>query len=191
MSKIEKPLILMVDDNPKNLQFLGNLLLNEGYEPAATLSGVKALEFLEKKIPDLILLDVMMQGMDGFEVCRKLKENKKTKHIPVIFLTAKTSVENIAKGFESGGVDYVTKPFHTIELLARVKTHIEMKILKGLIPICSKCKCIRDDEGLWKQVEEYFTRHSNTEFTHGLCPDCLKELYGDQEWYKKNLGNDK
>jgi DNA-binding response OmpR family regulator len=81
---------------------------------------------------DLVLLDVMMPEMDGYAVCERLKVNLGTKHIPVIFLTAKTKVEDIVQGFEVGGVDYVTKPFNKVELLARVKTHIELKTLRGI-----------------------------------------------------------
>ncbi|MCP4350306.1 MAG: response regulator [Desulfobacterales bacterium] len=185
MNSKEKPLILIVDDNPQNLQFLGSLLADKGYEPAVALNGVKALDFIDRKKPDLILLDIMMPEMDGYEVCRRLKANIYTKHVPVIFLTAKTGTDDIIKGFEAGGVDYVTKPFNQAELLARIKTHVEMKILKGLIPICSHCKKVRDDEGYWRQIEGYIRKHSGSEFSHGICPICADELYGDQEWYKK------
>ncbi|MBU2512250.1 response regulator [bacterium] len=185
MNQTDKPLILIVDDNPKNHQFIGILLQKNGYEPAASLSGIRALEFVNRCLPALILLDVTMPGMDGFEVCQKLKESEKTKYIPVIFLTARISSEDIAKGFEVGGVDYITKPFQPIELLARVKNHIEMKILRGFLPICSKCKSIRDDKGYWAGIEHYLEAHSHAVFSHGLCPDCSEELYGDQEWYKK------
>jgi len=123
---MKKSLILLVDDNPKNLQVLGNLL--EGsYKTAVTESGVEALEFVKKKPPDLILLDILMPEMDGYEVCRRLQDDPATKEIPVIFLTAKTETEDIVRGFEIGAVDYITKPFNGTELLARVKTHLELK----------------------------------------------------------------
>ena len=82
-------------------------------------------------------------------------------------------------------MDYVTKPFNSAELLARVKTHIEIKILRGLLPICSGCKKIRDDEGFWKEVESYIEAHSELTFSHGICPACAHTLYGDEAWYKK------
>lgn len=125
--------ILIVDDNPKNLQVIGALLNTEGYKLAMANSGEKALHYLTKKRADLILLDIMMPGMDGYEVCMRLKENPDTKDIPVIFLTAKTETKDILKGFQIGGVDYVTKPFNKEEILARIKTHIELKKSKDKI----------------------------------------------------------
>jgi two-component system, sensor histidine kinase and response regulator len=119
--------ILMVDDNAQNIQVLGNILKEKGYKISIAMNGRDALTFVEKTIPDLILLDVMMPEMDGYEVCERLKENNLTSDIPVIFLTAKTEVDDIIKGFELGGVDYVTKPFKKEELLVRVKTHIKLK----------------------------------------------------------------
>ncbi len=179
-----KALILAVDDNPQNLQFLGKLLSENGYEVGMGQNGRQALNFVKKNEPDLILLDIMMPDIDGYEVCRSLKADLATRHIPVIFLTAKIDSNDIVKGFEAGGVDYVTKPFNSAELLARVKTHVEIKILRGLLPMCSKCKKIRDDEGFWKQVDSYIEEHSEVTFTHGICPDCLTELYGEKDWFK-------
>ncbi|MCP4757181.1 MAG: response regulator [Proteobacteria bacterium] len=181
--------ILIVDDNVPNLQFLGKLLEKSSYDPTVVTDGAKALEFLREKLPDLILLDIMMPVMDGFEVCRKIKANSRTKHIPVIFLTAKSETEDIVKGFEVGGVDYVTKPFNIVELLARIKTHVEMSVLRGLVPICSKCKNIRDDKGFWKRIEEYIESRSEVSFTHGICPSCAIELYGDEKWFQKMKGS--
>jgi DNA-binding response OmpR family regulator len=181
-----KQLILAVDDNPKNLQFLGKLLSNNGFEVAMAQSGQQALNFMRKNEPDLILLDIMMPEMDVYTVCKKIKANLATRHIPVIFLTAKTETGDVVKGFEAGGVDYVTKPFNSEELLARVKTHIEVKILRGLLPICSRCKKIRDDQGFWEQLEKYFETHSDLLFSHSICPVCMDELYGDSDWYRKS-----
>ncbi len=149
-------------------------------------SGQQALNFMLKNEPDLILLDIMMPEMDGYTVCEKIKTNLAARHIPIIFLTAKTETNDVVKGFEVGGVDYVTKPFNSEELLARVKTHIEVKILRGLLPICSRCKKIRDDQGFWEQLEKYFEAHSNLLFSHSICPICMDELYGDSDWYRKS-----
>ncbi len=121
------PLILIVDDVPKNLQLLGSILFNAGYKITLAQSAARALEIVENALPDLILSDVIMPEMDGFELCRRLKNTETTREIPVIFLTAKTGSEEIVKGFRSGGVDYVTKPFNRTELLARVRTHLELK----------------------------------------------------------------
>ncbi|WP_022852111.1 response regulator [Limisalsivibrio acetivorans] len=122
-----RPLVLIVDDISKNIQLLSTILSRKNYQIAFANSGEKALEFLEKRTPELILLDIMMPGMDGLEVCRRIKEDQYTKEIPVIFLTGKTQPEDIKKGFQAGAVDYVVKPFNSEELVARVRTHIEFK----------------------------------------------------------------
>jgi DNA-binding response OmpR family regulator len=181
-----KEMILIIDDNPQSIKLLGNILDSKGYSTAVAMNGTEALKFLENEIPDLILLDIMMPGMDGFEVCRSIKMNKNARETPVIFLTAKREIDDLVRGFEVGGVDYVTKPFNSNELLIRVKTHLDLKKardeirrLKGIIPICCNCKKIRDDKGFWEQVEIYIESHSDAEFSHGICPECTKELYGD------------
>lgn len=122
--------ILMVDDNPKNLQLLGSTLRNEGYQMEFATSGPTALSWFEKKTFDLILLDIMMPEMSGFEVCEYIRKMKSMDDVPVIFLTAKTEKESIVQGFKLGAQDYVTKPFDTAELLARVRTHLELKFNK-------------------------------------------------------------
>ncbi len=119
--------ILIVDDEPKNIQLLANILNAKGYEVEFATSGELALEWTASRPFDLILLDIMMEGMDGFQVCQKLKASPETQEIPVIFLTAKAEIKDIVRGFEFGAVDYVMKPFNTIELLARVNTHLELK----------------------------------------------------------------
>lgn len=179
-------MILIVDDNPQNLQLLGKHLNNSGYALSFAMSGVEALSFLRdaKQLPMLILLDIMMPEMDGIEVCRELKKDDRLKHIPIIFLSAKSELEDIIKGFNAGGVDYITKPFFAQELLARIKTHIELKkayaeitTLRGILPICANCHKIRDDQGFWQQVEQYIQQHIDVQFSHGICPECMKELY--------------
>lgn len=119
--------ILLVDDNPINIRIAAKILRSNNYNISFSQSGKEALEKTQKAPFDLILLDVMMPGMDGYEVCQRLKEDPVTEKIPVIFLTAKTEPESIVKGFEVGGADYVTKPFHGQELLSRVATHLRLK----------------------------------------------------------------
>ena len=182
----KKKLILIADDNHENRQVLGSLLTISGYEVGVSSDGPKTLEFVKNKLPDLILLDIVMPGMDGFEVCEKIKSGLLTKHIPIIFLTAKTSTEDILRGFKVGGVDYVTKPFNAEELIARVDTHIEMKILRGLLPMCSSCKSVRDDQGYWHSIEEYIDSHSDALLSHGLCDGCAEKLYGDEDWFQES-----
>lgn len=119
--------ILIVDDESKNIQLLGNLLSEQSYEVEAAMSGEEALDWVNERRFDLILLDIMMPGIDGYEVCRKIKKNPDTKSIPIIFLTAKIETDEIIRGFEVGAVDYVTKPFRTAELLSRVRTHLTIQ----------------------------------------------------------------
>jgi len=125
--------VLIVDDNVNNLQVLGGFLQNEGLIVEFSLDGMSALNWLDKKKFDLILLDIMMPGMDGYEVCSLIKKNPAISEIPIIFITAKTDSGSIIKGFESGAVDYITKPFIQSELLVRVKTQIDIKKAKEQI----------------------------------------------------------
>lgn len=120
-------LILVVDDVSKNLQILGSILDEVGYSTTFAISGAQALERLETAKPDLILLDMMMPDMDGLQICSIIKSNPETCDIPVIFLTASQSSEHIIQAFDKGAVDYLTKPFNTRELLARVRNHLELK----------------------------------------------------------------
>ncbi len=205
-----QPSILVVDDTARNIQVLAAVLDRAGYKIAAASNGQKALDMVEVVAPDLILLDVMMPGMDGFEVCEKIKASPETATIPVIMLTARTAPEDVATGFQKGAVDYITKPFNAKELLARVQNHIKLKTardarnrqiaelkerrsqihtLSGLLPICSHCKKIRSDEGYWQQLEVYVSDHSDLEFSHGICPECASVLYPDfQPKVKKKPG---
>jgi class 3 adenylate cyclase len=116
--------ILIVDDTPANIQTLSATLKEKGYQISVATNGRQALDVVARVHPDLILLDVVMPEMDGFETCRRLKESEGTRAIPVIFLTARTETADIVQGFELGAVDYVAKPFNAHELLARVNTHL-------------------------------------------------------------------
>lgn len=123
--------ILIVDDNKNNIETLFALLEGKGYKIITSKSGENTLRILEKTLPDLILLDVLMPpGIDGFETCRRIKQNPDTEDIPVIFMTALTDIVDKVKGFEAGAVDYVTKPFQAEEILARIKTHLMIQKLK-------------------------------------------------------------
>lgn len=125
--------ILIVDDNQMNLLVAAKTLENFGFQTATVESGKESFIFLETELPALILLDIMMPEMDGYEVCRLLKKSEKWKEIPVIFLTANTQTENIVEGFDAGGVDYLTKPFKPQELRVRVINHIELAESKKMI----------------------------------------------------------
>jgi CheY-like chemotaxis protein len=203
--------ILVVDDTPDNLRLLAGMLIDRGYKVRPAPSGARALATVQKELPDLILLDILMPEMDGYEVCRRLKADKQTQDIPVIFISALDKVFDKVTAFDVGGVDYISKPFEIEEVLARVSTHLtisnlqrslqekneelqekndaleaalaKVKQLSGLLPICSHCKNIRNDEGYWQSVEVYIRDHSEADFSHGICPDCAQELY--PELYEK------
>lgn len=125
--KTDEQCILIVDDVPKNIQLLGSILREENYEIEFATSGKEALEWLDSKVFDLVLLDIMMPEMDGFEICRRIKDNPLTREVSVIFLTAKADFQSIIQGFETGAVDYITKPYNRKELLIRVKTHLTLQ----------------------------------------------------------------
>ncbi len=129
---IDSGYILIVDDLDENLQVLGNTLMEKGYDVAMASSGDEAIEILleEEELPNLILLDVMMPNKDGITTCEEIKSNPKIKDIPVIFLTAKAEVDDVIRGFDAGGVDYITKPFNAKDLLVRIRTHLELQATK-------------------------------------------------------------
>ncbi len=194
--------ILIVDDIPTNLRIVADTLNTKNLRVSIATSGEQALGIVEKIEPDVILMDVVMPGIDGFETCRRLQMNETTRAIPVIFMTALDDMDNVMRGFDVGGVDYIYKPVRLKELLARVETHLRLrrmqkeletqniqlqealvnvKTLKGLLPICASCKKIRDDQGYWNQLEAYIEEHSEAFFTHGLCPKCLLELENSED----------
>lgn len=186
--------LLVVDDVPENL-IIAYKILRKDYEVIGANSGRDALQIVAATRPDLILLDIMMPGMDGFEVCRILKEDASLRDIPVIFITALSDELDEARGFQSGAVDYITKPFKPTVLKHRVAVHLELtaqrealarsneelkealanvKELSGLLPICMTCKKIRDDKGYWNQLESYISQHSDALFSHCYCPGCAE-----------------
>ena len=202
--------ILIVDDEPFNIDYLEQELEELDYSIITARDGRKALDQVRSEQPDLILLDIMMPGLDGFETCRRLKQNKSTEAIPIIFMTALTETVDEVKGLELGAVDYITKPIKVETVLARVRTHLtlrklrgdlerknseleealaKVKILRGLLPICANCKKIRDDRGYWQEVEEYIKRHTEAEFSHGFCPECMKLMFGDLSASEGSLPN--
>lgn len=203
--------VMIVDDTPDNLTVLRQMLTENGYHVRPALNGEIALGAVKTCLPDLILLDIMMPGMNGYEVCRRLKSDDCTKDIPIIFISALHELSDKIRSFSVGGVDYITKPFQAEEVIARVGAHVslfrlrtsleekvaelqtaleEIKTLRGLVPICSSCKKMRDDEGYWSQLEVYIQKHTEAELTHGICPECMKTLYpevSDQILRKKGL----
>lgn len=189
-----KPTLLIVDDVPENLLVLYKILRDE-YEIVGATSGTEALQLAASSRPDLILLDVMMPELDGYDVCRLLKKDSRNRDVPVIFISALNEEIDEMRGFEVGAVDFVMKPIKPPILLHRVAVHLELqarrqallsrneelqaalarvKELSGMLPICMTCKKIRDDEGYWRQLESYISEHSEALFSHCYCPECAE-----------------
>jgi two-component system, sensor histidine kinase and response regulator len=122
-----QPTVLIVDDNPNNIKVIALSLRVHNYKIVIATNGKDAIEMVNTIRPDLVLLDVMMPGMDGYQACEIIKSDKKNENIPVLFLTALNNTDSIVKGFEAGGVDYITKPFNQKELIIRIKTHLALK----------------------------------------------------------------
>ncbi|MBL8472643.1 MAG: diguanylate cyclase [Rhodocyclaceae bacterium] len=190
--------LLIVDDTPTNIQLLAEALSTQ-YKIRFATNGPKALQMADQaEPPDLILLDVMMPGMDGYEVCRKLKENDATRNIPVIFVTAKNEIESQERGFNVGGVDYITKPFDLALVRARVRTHVNLKWrtdlleqlanLDGLTGIANRRRFNEMLEAEWKRAGRADTpltllmmdvdhfKLYNDHYGHGAGDDCLREI---------------
>lgn len=146
-----KQTVLIVDDEPANIDILTELV-KSGYMTRAATGGEKALRIATSdNPPDLILLDVMMPGIDGYEVCRRLKADERTKDIPIIFITGKVSAQDEIKGFECGAVDYITKPFNPVVVKSRVTTHLQLKLRSDFLEWMLKEKT----EDMKKMEDEY------------------------------------
>jgi len=190
--------ILIAEDEIISRKILENTLKKHGQDVITTCNGVEAWQALQNKnAPKLAILDWMMPEMDGLELCRKIRNESGNQPIYIILLTAKGQQEDIVEGLRAGADDYITKPFNNNELLARTQAGIriielqenlatrvkeledalsKVKQLQGLLPICSYCKKIRDDQNYWHQVEEYVTQHTEAQFSHGICPDCYEKI---------------
>lgn len=166
--------VLIVDDTLKNIQVLGAMLRQEGYQIYVARNGAQAIASAQKVQPDLILLDVMMPEMDGFEACRRLKADTQTAEIPIIFLTAKVEKEDVVHGLQLGAVDYVTKPFNASELLTRVDTHLTLcRLRKELEQRVEELDAAMQEIQRIYREQEAFLRH---ELNNALGP---VKLYAD------------
>lgn len=186
--------ILIADDNATNRKLVRASLKAENYDLIEAENGKDALAVLENATGPVVgLIDWEMPGIDGIEVCRQSRLKKNAPPFFLILLTMRDTQQDIVTGLQSGANDYITKPFDYTELRARVnigvqlvnlqqelidqanelaKTLAEIKQLSGLLPICSYCKKIRDDQNYWEQVESYVGKHSEARFSHGICPEC-------------------
>lgn len=201
--------ILVVDDEERMARFIRLNLEQDGFHVVEAHRGMQAIEAVRVDMPDVVVLDVMMPDLDGFETCRRLKADDSTSQIPVIFLTSLSEVSDKVKGFQAGGVDFITKPFQIEEVLARVDTHLTIrrlqvrleatntelqirnnelqealatiKTLSGLVPICAWCNSkIKDESNRWVSVTEYLQKKTDAQLSHGICPDCMAKLEADQ-----------
>ncbi len=186
--------ILISEDDPSSNLLLQTTLKNWKYEVFSTTSGEEVLELLNQDLnPDLIIIDWLMAEVDGLEICRYIRGNDKLKNLYIILLTAKNAKEDIITGLRAGADDYIVKPFHreilgakirvvarlveAREALAQRVAQLEValskvKLLQGLLPICSYCKKIRDDKNYWQEVDGYISQHLDIRFSHGVCNDC-------------------
>ena len=191
------PSVFIVDDVPINIQVLSTILSEEKYNIAVATNGEQALKMIRDVDPDIVLLDIMMPGIDGFEVCKELKSCQETLGIPIIFLTARTDTEDIINGFHHGAVDFVTKPFNTTELKARVRTHIELKRSRDLIvemnkrllsEIEEKERMAKDRERLVKELEKMAITDSMTAlYNHRHSIELLKKEIAEAKRYSQPL----
>lgn len=190
--------ILIAEDEKISRRILEMTLTKAGYDVVTVEDGVKALESIQKEVPDMLVTDWMMPELDGLELCRRIRTLNLTSYVYIIVLTALTQKEKIIEGLDAGADDYITKPFERTELLARVRAGerviqlerslrqknkelsealAQVKQLKGLLPICMFCKKIRNDENYWQKVEEYLAEHTGADFSHSICPECLEKHY--------------
>lgn len=188
---------LIADDDFTYRRMLEALLAKWGYDLVVTSDGDAAWQVLHAPdAPQLAILDWMMPGKDGVEICRQLRESSQSDPKYIILLTSKGDKKDIVSGLDAGADDYITKPFESEELRARVQVGErilrlqselasrvkelqealdQIETLEGILPICMYCKKIRNDQNYWQQVESYISQHSQAEFTHGLCPECFEK----------------
>jgi DNA-binding response OmpR family regulator len=190
--------ILIAEDEKISRRILEMTLTNASYDVVTVEDGVKALESIQKEVPDMLITDWMMPELDGLELCRRIRSLNLSSYVYIILLTALTQKEKIIEGLDAGADDYITKPFERTELLARVRAGerviqlerslrqkntelsealAQVKQLKGLLPICMFCKKIRNDENYWQKIEEYLAQHTGADFSHSICPECLEKHY--------------
>jgi sigma-B regulation protein RsbU (phosphoserine phosphatase) len=194
--------ILIAEDDPVSRRVLEATLSKWGFEVLTTSNGREAWEALvAPQAPKLAILDWMMPEMDGVEVCRRARGRPDAGPLHILLLTARGRKEDVIAGLQAGADDYVTKPFDHEELRARVQVGVRIvdlqtllaarvaeleealtrvRQLRGLLPICSYCKKVRDDRNYWQQVEQYVSTHSEVQFSHGICPDCYKRVVEPQ-----------
>jgi len=193
--------ILVADDEDTCRQLLADMFAELRWDVVTAADGDAAWRILEtlegRNAPDLMVLDWMMPGLDGIEICRKVRTTPGLELMYIIVLTQRVEKEDLAMALTAGANDYIAKPFHPIELESRVRvgervlrlqrsldTRVkeleaalaEVKHLRGMLPICSYCKKVRNEDNYWQQVEAYITSHSELELSHSVCPQCFERV---------------
>jgi sigma-B regulation protein RsbU (phosphoserine phosphatase) len=202
--------ILIAEDDEVSKKMIQTILIRDGHGVVAVEDGLKALEAIQKDIPDMLITDWMMPDLDGLELCRRVRTLNLNSYVYIILLTALNEKERIIEGLDAGANDYITKPYDRTELLARVRAGerviqlekslrqknkelsealAQVKQLKGLLPICMFCKKIRDDKNYWQQIEQYLVEHTEADFSHSICPECMVKNY--PEYAKKKTQAEK
>ena len=198
--------ILVVDDSPETRSELQSILEGAGYQQVllaeSAQEAFQRLSLANASAPaeavELVLMDIMMRDTDGVEACRRIKADKRYQDLPILMVTAIKAGAFLETAFAAGAVDYVTKPINRLELLTRLSSALklkremdrrkareeeleqalqEIKVLRGILPICSRCKKIRDEDGQWHSVESYIKGHSEADFSHLICPECLDKHF--------------
>jgi sigma-B regulation protein RsbU (phosphoserine phosphatase) len=192
--------ILIAEDHYVSRHLLERNLTNWGFQVVTAEDGEAAVRILEgDNAPSLAIVDWMMPKMDGVEVCTRIRQDKTRPYVYLVLLTAKSQKEEIAAGLDAGADDYVIKPFDPDELRARLKVGqrvvalertlakqvgdlqdalANVRRLKTLLPICMYCKSVRDDQEYWHRIDEYIHSETGTDFSHGICPDCMSKMHG-------------
>jgi DNA-binding response OmpR family regulator len=190
--------VLIAEDEIVSRRLLESALPRWGYEVITATDGEEAWALLqEHDAPTIMVLDWLMPRVDGVEICRRIRAHPRLSSVYIILLTSRAAVEDVVQGLEAGANDYITKPFDAAELRARMQVGVRVvnlqttlaervrevedalsrvKQLQGLLPICSYCKKIRDDQNYWHQVESYVGKHTDARFSHGICPECTDKF---------------
>lgn len=198
--------VLVVDDSPTDALYLSRLLEQTDRHILTAKSGEEALNILKGFECALVLLDIELEGLDGFQTAERIRVSERTRNLPIIFVSATNrDQEHVFRGYGAGAVDYLFKPVEPNLLRSKVSVFCELaaqrfviqeqlreiqakqdvllqqleeiKTLRGLVPICARCKNVRDDSGFWQTIEAYVCEHSEAEFSHSLCPECANMLY--------------